>query len=35
MAEDRLAADDRQAEEVLAAVGAVRALDDVHARIGG
>jgi SRSO17 transposase len=35
MTEQRLSADERQAEEVLAAVGAVRALDEVHARIGG
>jgi SRSO17 transposase len=35
MAEERLAADERQADEVLAAVGAVRALDEVHERIGG
>jgi len=35
MAEERLAADERRADEVLAAVGAVRALDEVHARIGG
>src|SRR5215813_1798878 len=35
MAEHRLGASERQAEEVLAAVGAVRALDEVHARIAG
>ena len=35
MAEHRLGAEERQAEEVLAAVGAVRALDEVHARIAG
>ena len=35
MAEHRLAADERQADEVLAAVGAVGALDEVHGRIGG
>jgi hypothetical protein len=35
MTEQRLAADERQAEAALAAVGAVRALDEVHARIGG
>ena len=35
MAEHLLAADERQADEVLAAVGAVRALDEVHGRIGG
>jgi SRSO17 transposase len=35
MAEQRLAAEEQQAEEVLAAVGAVRALDEVHGRIGG
>src|SRR5262245_13578953 len=35
MAEQRLRAGERQAEEVLAAVGAVRALEEVHARIAG
>lgn len=35
MTEQRLAADEQQAAAVLAAVGAVRALDVVHARIGG
>jgi SRSO17 transposase len=35
MAEERLAADERQAEGVLAAVGEVRALDAIHARIAG
>src|SRR5262245_21078169 len=35
MAEQRLRAEERQAEEVLAVVGAVRALDEVHARIAG
>src|SRR5258707_8709402 len=33
MAEQHLAAEERQAEEVLAAVGAVRALDEVQGRI--
>jgi SRSO17 transposase len=35
MAEQRLAAEERQADEVLSAVGAVRALDEVHGRIAG
>jgi SRSO17 transposase len=35
MAEQRLAAEERQAGEVLSAVGAVRALDTVHGRIAG
>jgi SRSO17 transposase len=35
MTEQRLAADEQHAAEVLAAVGAVRALDEVHARIAG
>jgi SRSO17 transposase len=35
MAEQHLAAEERQAEEVLAAVGAVRALDEVQGRIAG
>ncbi len=32
---ERLAEDNRQAEEILEAVGAVRALDTVQARLGG
>src|SRR5258705_3624574 len=32
---ERMAEDNGQAEEILEAVGAVRALDTVHARIGG
>jgi SRSO17 transposase len=35
LAEQRLAADERQTDEVVAVVGAVRALDEVHERIGG
>ena len=35
MTEQRRAGDEQQAAAVLAAVGAVRALDEVHARIGG
>jgi hypothetical protein len=30
-----MAEDNGQAEEILEAVGAVRALDEVHARLGG